>query len=88
MAKFRLITGHYCLSKHLHKIGVFTSANCVLCSKEEEMDAKHLENCDSLKIHQDIVSKYWEARRRMTLMSNSGAFNTTTTTTTYKIFQC
>ena len=38
VAKFRLITGHDCLRRHLHKIGVFTSANCVLCSKEEEMD--------------------------------------------------
>ena len=74
-----LITGHDCLSKHLRKIRVFTSANCVFCSKGEEMYAKHLENCDSLKIHQDIVSKYWEARRRMTLMSNSWAFDTTTT---------
>ena len=71
MAKFRLIIGHDCLSKHLHRIGVFTSANCVLRSKEEEMESKHLENCDSLKIHQDIVSNYWEARRRMALMSNS-----------------
>ena len=27
VAKFRLITGHDCQSKHLHKIGVFTSAS-------------------------------------------------------------
>ena len=57
MAKFRLITGRDCLCKYFHKIGVFTSETCVLYSKEEEMDAKHLENGDSLKTHQTLGGK-------------------------------
>ena len=37
VAMLTLITGHECLSKHLHKIGIFPSPNCLLCFKEEEM---------------------------------------------------
>ena len=53
-----------CLSKHVHKIGT----NCLLCSKEEEITLEHLLNCEELKSSEDIGCKYWEARRRMTLL--------------------
>ena len=46
VAMFRLIMGHDCLSKHLHKIGILPSPNCLLCSKEEEMTLDH---CEELK---------------------------------------
>ena len=65
-----LITGHDCLSKHLHKIGILPSPNCLLCSKVEEMTLDHLLNCEELKLIEDITSKYWEARGRMTLLLN------------------
>ena len=68
VAMFRLITGHDCLSKHLHKIGILPSPNCLLCFKQEEMTLDHLLNCEELKFIEDITSKYWEARRRMTLL--------------------
>ena len=67
---FKLKTGHECLSKHLHKIGMLPSPNCLLCSKEEEITLQHLLNCEELKLIEDVTSKYWEARRRMTLLLN------------------
>ena len=72
VAMFRLITGHDCLSKHLHKIGIglLPSPNRLLCSKEEEMTLEHLLNCEELKSIEGITSKYWEARRKMTLLLN------------------
>ncbi|KAJ4444605.1 hypothetical protein ANN_06401, partial [Periplaneta americana] len=68
---FRLVIGHDFLGKHMHKIGIFASLNCLLCSKEEEMDESHLLICDTLSKFKDPISKYWEIRRRMTLLSNS-----------------
>ena len=67
---FSFITGHGCLSKHLHKLGTLPFPNCLLCSKEEEMTLEHLLNCEELKSIDNITSKYWEARRRMTLLLN------------------
>ena len=37
---------------------------------EEEMTLEHLLNCEELKLIVDITCKYWEARRRMTLLLN------------------
>ena len=37
---------------------------------EEEMTLEHLLNCEELKSIEDITSKYWDARRRMTLLLN------------------
>ena len=56
VAMLRLITGHDCLSKHLHKIGILPSPNCLLCSKEGEMTLDHLLNCEELKLIEDITS--------------------------------
>ena len=47
---FRLITGHDCLSKLLHKIGILPPQNSLLCSKEEGMTLDHLLNCEELKL--------------------------------------
>ena len=58
---FRLIMGHDCLSQHLHKICILSSANYLLCSKEEKMTLEHLLNCEELKSIEGITSKYWEA---------------------------
>ena len=42
VAKFRLATGHDCLSRHLHRLKIFHSPSYVLCDSEENMDEKHL----------------------------------------------
>ncbi|KAJ4442056.1 hypothetical protein ANN_11922 [Periplaneta americana] len=39
---FRLATGHDCLTKHLHRIGIYQSLNCPLCNSNQEMDSEHL----------------------------------------------
>ena len=70
VALFKLITGHDCLNKHLHKIGIKNSPNCDLCFKNEEMYMEHLKSCQGLKTQPDIASKYWEARRRRILLSD------------------
>ena len=69
VAMLRLYTGHDCLSKHLYRIGILNSPNCLLCYTEE-MDLEHLKKCNKLKSRDDITSKYWEARRIMTSLSN------------------
>ena len=48
----------------------FCSVISKKCSKEEEMTQGHLLACEELKSIEDVTSKYWEARRRMTLLLN------------------
>ena len=60
VAKFRLITEHDYLAKHLNKIGIFASPNCPLCNSEEEMTEEHLETCKALPAG-SIIEKYWSA---------------------------
>ncbi|KAJ4432296.1 hypothetical protein ANN_20914 [Periplaneta americana] len=42
VAAFRLATGHDCLAKHLHRIGIYQVPNCPLCNSNQEMDSEHL----------------------------------------------
>ncbi|KAJ4448812.1 hypothetical protein ANN_00203 [Periplaneta americana] len=42
VAAFRLATGHDCLPKHLHRIGIYQSPNCPLCNSNQEMNSEHL----------------------------------------------
>ncbi|KAJ4442172.1 hypothetical protein ANN_12038 [Periplaneta americana] len=39
VAAFRLATGHDCLAKHLHRIGIYQSPICPLCNSNQEMDS-------------------------------------------------
>ncbi|KAJ4443937.1 hypothetical protein ANN_05726, partial [Periplaneta americana] len=71
VAAFRLTTGHDCLAKHLHRIGIYQSPNCPLCNSNQEMDSEHLKICASLAGHDNIFEKYWSARGQMTLLSNA-----------------
>ncbi|KAJ4443088.1 hypothetical protein ANN_04738 [Periplaneta americana] len=71
VAAFRLATGHDCLAKHLHKIGIYQSPNCPLCNSNQEMDSEHLKICASLAGHDNIFEKYWNARGQMTLLLNA-----------------
>ncbi|KAJ4433712.1 hypothetical protein ANN_16023 [Periplaneta americana] len=59
---FRLATGHDCLAKHLHRIGIYQSPNCPLCNSNQEMDSEHLKICASVAGHDNIFEKYWSAR--------------------------
>ncbi|KAJ4427997.1 hypothetical protein ANN_24010 [Periplaneta americana] len=71
VAAFRLATGHDCLAKHLHRIGIYQSPNCPLCNSDQEMDSEHLKICASVASHDNIFEKYWSARGQMTLLSNA-----------------
>ncbi|KAJ4452140.1 hypothetical protein ANN_03658 [Periplaneta americana] len=62
VAAFRLATGHDCLAKHLHIIGIYQSPNCPLCNSNQEMDSEHLKICASVAGHDNILEKYWSAR--------------------------
>ncbi|KAJ4448808.1 hypothetical protein ANN_00199 [Periplaneta americana] len=68
VAAFRLATGHDCLAKHLHRIGIYQSPNCPLCNSNQEMDSEHLKICASVASHDNIFEKYWSARGQMTLL--------------------
>ncbi|KAJ4443755.1 hypothetical protein ANN_05533 [Periplaneta americana] len=71
VAAFRLATGHDCLAKHLHRIGIYQSPNCPLCNSNQEMDSEHLKIRASVASHDNIFEKYWSARGQMTLLSNA-----------------
>ncbi|VDO06440.1 unnamed protein product [Rodentolepis nana] len=62
VAGFRLRTGHDCLEKHLHRLGVYTQPTCPLCNLHEEMEKTHLIRCPALKTRTES-QRYWEARR-------------------------
>ena len=63
VAQFRLATGHDCLAKHLHHIGILRSPNCTLC-KQGIMDSNHLNICSALTSI-TLTDRYWEAREKM-----------------------
>ncbi|KAJ4446835.1 hypothetical protein ANN_13533 [Periplaneta americana] len=71
VAAFRLATGHDCLAKHLHRIGIYQSPNCPLCNSNQEMDSEHLKICASVAGHDNIFKKYWSARGQITSLSNA-----------------
>ncbi|VDN99506.1 unnamed protein product [Rodentolepis nana] len=49
VAEFRLRTGHDCLAKHLHSLGVHIQPTCPLCDLQKEMEMSHLIRCPTLK---------------------------------------
>ncbi|KAJ4443808.1 hypothetical protein ANN_05588 [Periplaneta americana] len=71
VAAFRLATGHDCLAKHLHRIGIYQSPNCPSCNSNQEMNSEHLKICASVAGHDNIFEKYLSARGQMTLLSNA-----------------
>ncbi|GFQ95695.1 hypothetical protein TNCT_445581 [Trichonephila clavata] len=71
VAAFRLRTGHYYLTTHLHRINVLPSPECHLCSYGT-MNSEYLRACSALdhsKKYQDSIFKevhlYWTARHLM-----------------------
>ncbi|VDO04403.1 unnamed protein product [Rodentolepis nana] len=64
VAEFRLRTGHDCLAKYLHRLGLYTQPTCPLCNLHEEMEKTHLIRCPALKTSTES-QRYWEARRQL-----------------------
>lgn len=66
VALFRLVTGHDCLSEHLHRIGIFVSPLCSLCDLREPLNRGHLRRCGALRGSSDSeTTLYWRARERL-----------------------
>ncbi|KAJ4447523.1 hypothetical protein ANN_09530 [Periplaneta americana] len=57
VAAFRLATGHDCLVKHLHRIGIYQSPNCPLCNSNQEMDLEYFKICASVNDSDNIFEK-------------------------------
>ena len=70
VSKFRLITEHDYLAKHLNKIKIFANPNCPLSNSEEEMIEEHLETYKALPAG-SITQKYWSARALMASLPNA-----------------
>ena len=73
VALFRTTTGHDYLASHLHRIGVLSSPECVLCGYAS-MNADHLIACPALISDTQVQDEdgtarlsrlYWSARRLM-----------------------
>ncbi|GFY27333.1 reverse transcriptase [Trichonephila clavipes] len=66
VVRFRLKAGHNFLGVYLHWLGLAADEACPLCG-HARMDGDHLLQCTGLDEYtiEDIVSRYWEARRQM-----------------------
>nr|CDS31966.1 hypothetical protein HmN_000394400 [Hymenolepis microstoma] len=64
VAEFKSSTGHNCLAKHLHIIGVWAQPTCSLCDLQEEMEKTHLIRCSALQTATE-TQRYWEARSQL-----------------------
>ncbi|GFW89948.1 reverse transcriptase [Trichonephila clavipes] len=73
VARFRLTTGHDFLGVYLHWLGVAASEACTICG-HARMDGDHLLQCIGLDEYpaDDIISRYWEARRQTVKKPNTG----------------
>ncbi|VDO07336.1 unnamed protein product [Rodentolepis nana] len=58
--EFRLRTEHDCLSKHLHRLRVYTQPTCPLCDLQEKMVKTHLIRCPALNTSKE-TQRSWEA---------------------------
>ncbi|GFT79958.1 reverse transcriptase [Trichonephila clavipes] len=66
VAYFRLTTRHDLLGVYLHWLGLAADEACPLCG-HARMHGDHLLHCIGLDEYptDDVVSRYWEARRQM-----------------------
>ncbi|GFX71052.1 reverse transcriptase [Trichonephila clavipes] len=73
IARFRLTTGHDFFGVYLHWLGVAANEACLLCGYAR-MDGDHLLQSTGLDEYpaDDIVSRYWEARRQMVKKPSTG----------------
>ena len=63
VAQYRLNTGHNCLAKHHHHIGILRSPNCTLCN-QGIMDSNHLNICFTLT-SVTLTDRYCETREKI-----------------------
>ncbi|GFW46685.1 reverse transcriptase [Trichonephila clavipes] len=70
----RPTTGHDFLVVYLHWLGVAANEVCPICGHARK-DDDHLLQCSGLDEHpaDDIVSRYWEARRPMVKKPSTGS---------------
>ncbi|GFV73421.1 reverse transcriptase [Trichonephila clavipes] len=73
VARFRLTTGHEFLGVYLHWLGVAANEAYPLCG-HARMDGDILLQCTGLVEYppDDIISRYWEARRQMVEKPSTG----------------
>ena len=71
VATFRLLTGHDCLYKHLHRFGIANSPKCSFCNLNEDMERNHLLHCPAFIEETNLPGKYWSARERMISLSSA-----------------
>ncbi|GFU41698.1 reverse transcriptase [Trichonephila clavipes] len=73
VARFRLITGHDFLGVYQHLFGLASDEACPFCG-HAKMNANHLIQSTGLEEYpaDDIVSRYWEARRKMVKKPSTG----------------
>ncbi|GFV43299.1 reverse transcriptase [Trichonephila clavipes] len=71
--RFRLTTGHDILGVYLHWLGVTANEACSPCG-HARMDGDYLFQCTGLHEYSahDIISRYWEAWRRMVKKPSTG----------------
>nr|CDS26746.1 hypothetical transcript [Hymenolepis microstoma] len=62
--EFRLCTRHDCLTKRLHRIGVYAQPTCPLCDLHEEMEKTQLTGCPALQTMAE-TQRYWETRSQL-----------------------
>nr|CUU99326.1 hypothetical transcript [Hymenolepis microstoma] len=61
VAEFKLRTGHDCLAKHLHRVGMCVQPTCPLCDLQKEMEKTHLIRYPALQTTTE-TQRYWEAK--------------------------
>jgi hypothetical protein len=64
VSKFTLMSGHDCLTHHLHKIGIYQTAD-VSCATIQTMSWTVNTLNHEAQQTKDHVSLYWEAREKM-----------------------
>nr|CDS33247.1 reverse transcriptase [Hymenolepis microstoma] len=64
VAGFTLRTGHDCLVKHLHRIGVYAQTTCLLCDLQKKVEKTHLIECLALQTTTE-TQRYYEARSQL-----------------------
>ena len=66
LLSFRLSTGHDCLAKHFHRIGILQLPYFALCKEHEDMDRTHIMKCSVLRRSTEH-ERYREARELMSV---------------------
>ena len=69
VASFRTATGHDCLGRHLHRLGILPTPQCILCNTTDDMAADHIRLCPSLS-SSNFVERYGRPGKRWSTFNN------------------